>query len=205
MNVRLRRRLAAGAVAGVLGAVALTGCESDPAAAAVVGGSSIRLSTLTSTTTEALVDQQFAGSSGGRAAASRSILGRLITQRLIDELAARMGVSVSPAQVARERAQLEAAVSAQEGVSLATYYGAAGVPASQVDSVVRSIALEGKIAARLTLSPARQQAALQAALLRTARTTRVSVNPRFGRWQPTQLQVTGPTNDVSKPAPQRSK
>lgn len=326
---RIRTRGAGLCAAAVLALAMLAGCQTDPAAAAVVGGSSITLTSLDHTVALAMSNQQFASGVGNKAAALRVELARLITQRLIDQMAGRLHVTLTTLALSQEKALLSQQLASAQGVSLDTYYGAIGVPPAQVDSVVRSIALEQSIGARLTPAPpaaqiaatyhaqlgrfmrvhvahilvatkaladrilaqvkahpgsfaalakkystdtgsaknggdlgtqapssfvapfaqavetapvgsfvevhsqfgwhvihviSRQvetlaqatpsiiaslrgsgsQAKLQLALLSAAKTTRISVNPRFGRWDPVHLQVVASSNPVSKPAPSTS-
>ncbi|MHB2024453.1 MAG: peptidylprolyl isomerase [Mycobacteriales bacterium] len=153
ISTTTRLRAAGLLAAAAVSAAALTGCTTDPAAAALVGGSAITLAQLDHTIRLGMQNKQFAAGVGNRTAAARVELARLITQALIDQLARRLHVRVDQLQLSQEKAALSAQLASQQGVSLATYYGAVGVPADQVDSVVRSIALEQAIGAKLTPPP----------------------------------------------------
>lgn len=201
--------LAALAIATLLLA---SGCQTDPNAAAVVGGSAITLATLEHTVDLALADPNFATSVGGRPAAERAELARLVAQRLIADLAARDGVHASLLQVEQEQSAISSAIQSQQGMSLDAYYAAIGIPPAQVTSIIRSITLEGLLGNRLAHLPPgqagaatpQQQAAAQnsfrSALLAESRRLRVAINPRFGTWSAAQLQVLAAPNVLSVPA-----
>lgn len=158
-----RNRLPAWLVLAVAAPVALAGCQTDPSAAAVVGGRSISLSTVNSTVNAAMTNQQFGGTVGGRAAAARAELSRLITQDIIARLASRLGVSVTNRQVDQEAAALNSAVESQQGTSLSAYYSAIGVPPSQDFDLVKALTLENAIADKLVAGIPVAQSKLEAA------------------------------------------
>ncbi|HVA60981.1 MAG TPA: peptidylprolyl isomerase [Mycobacteriales bacterium] len=138
--------LAAGVLAG---AALLSGCQTNPGAAAVVGGSAISDDSLSTTVTAALANSQFSSQVGGRPAANRVELSRIITQKIIDELAAKYGVNVSAGDIEQQTVQLSAQVHQQAQTDLRTFYAAGGIPAGQLASVLRSITLEGAIGNKL--------------------------------------------------------
>jgi hypothetical protein len=206
---RGRTRRVAAVPAVVLAAIlALAGCQTDPAAAAVVGGQAITLDSLNHTVDLALANANFASRIGGRAAAQRAELARLVAQRVIDLLASREGVSASLVQVQQEQAAISAEVQSQQGVSLPVYYAAIGVPPSQVTSIVRSITLERLIGERLArvgnatsaAAGTAAQNAFRGALLAESRRLDVAINPRFGVWSAAQLEVLAAPDVLSVPA-----
>jgi parvulin-like peptidyl-prolyl isomerase len=158
-----RKRVPALLSLAAAASVCLAGCQTDPAAAAVVGGQTISQSSLTNTIDAAMANSQFAGTVGGRAAAARAELSRLITQVIIAKLASRLGVSVTPSQVDSEAAALNSAVQSQQGTTLSTYYAEIGVPPSQDLDLVKAIAQENSIAAKLVAGLPVAQSKLQAA------------------------------------------
>jgi parvulin-like peptidyl-prolyl isomerase len=142
-----RLSLAAGLL---VGPVLLVACQTSPGAAAVVGNYTISQDQLVKTVNAAMLDSTFSSQVGDRASANRVELTRLIEQRLIDDLATTYHLSVTPAQVAQEEQALAAQIQSSRGVSLTSYYGAGGVPASDITSVIRSIELENLIGQHLT-------------------------------------------------------
>lgn len=182
------------AVAGlVLAATALAGCAGTPGAAATVGDAIISEQTLTDAVAE-LGPGTGAAGQGADASIATSLLSRLIIIELVGQVAAQHGVNVAEGQVAHELA----GYMQQYGDRAAVYemFAQQGVPASQVDPML-------KVAVQVTAlgpilkpdgSPEEQTMAVVQAVTELGDGEGVQVNPRWGTWDPTTLNL-GPTPD----------
>lgn len=177
--------LAAALAAAVL-ALGLAGCSSQErlGAAAVVDGYRITTDQLQRDTRAYL---ELVPEAQARNAQLR-ILERMILSRVIDAEARKVGVRATPGEVARERDDLLASVGGRRGLIRQLGVGQSPMvlaPAS-VDRWFKDRVLFTKIMRRVggTTDPTSQQAAQKAnaALLRTARSMDIVVNPRYGTW-----------------------
>jgi parvulin-like peptidyl-prolyl isomerase len=149
-RIASRRRLGLAVVAAVAAPTLLAGCQTNPAAAAVVGSRTVSTDTLSSTVTAALRNPSFnSGVKGDRAVATRDELSRLVTQLLIEEVASAHHVTVTQAQTNLESARLSQQVASQSGTNLQTYYENSGVPADQINGLVRTFAMLGQLSRTL--------------------------------------------------------
>lgn len=193
------RRLALAAATAAVAVLALSACGSAPAgAAATLGDTRISDSDLTAQVQEVL---EAKGQPADSADASlvQQTLGRMITIRLLDVLAAREGVEVTQGQIDEEYANYSAQVGGQE--ALEEVFLQENVAPSQLESIIR-LQIQAQLLG-LALAPegsADEQgtAVFEAASLLSEELD-TTIAPRFGTWDPATLSL-GPTpEDLSAP------
>jgi hypothetical protein len=202
----LRRRTAVSiAAAGLLlASPALTACGSDPAhpgAAAVVGKHRITVSTLQSKVNEVRAAQsrspqssQLIDSSGKL---STQTLSMLVQNEVIGTTVRDAGITVSDSDVQREHAsalqQFGGSEKQLDSVLLSQY----GIAPSGIDTFFRTNVGVGKLIQSLGFQPGSDggNAAVMAAIAKTATSLGVHVNPRYGRWNAQQA-VIGSAKDA---------
>jgi parvulin-like peptidyl-prolyl isomerase len=154
--------------AAVLGALTVgagaSACTSSPGAAALVGDSRISVESLQGTVNRALADPQAEQQLGqDRAKFTRDQLGRLINNVLIANMAARDGITASPADIDHQLAQFAQQAGGEQ--QLDQQAAASGIPVKDLRTFIRYYVLQQKIADRLvadvTVSDAELQAAYQ--------------------------------------------
>lgn len=192
-----RLRLAAAVVAAGAAGLVLTGCSgtTHTGAAAVVDGDRITISTLGGKV--AAVEDE-TGLSASPVAATRAQLSRLLVVEVVEEAGRRAGVHVTATEVAEQRRALEAA----SPESLTARAARQGVPASDIDTMIRRDIILDKIAAREGVTPEspRYNAVVSQVLLDTASSMSIKLNPRYGTWDPSQLSIGPQTYDWLTPA-----
>ena len=142
--------------------VSASACTSSPGAAALVGGDRISVDTLQALVDHALADPQAAQQLGqDRAKFTRDQLGRLFNDVLITKIAARDGITASPADVDQQLAQF--AQQAGGEAQLDQQAAAAGIPVKDLRTFLRYFVLQQKIADRLVAGVQVSDADLQAA------------------------------------------
>jgi len=149
-------RAAAAPLAVCVGAIfALAGCGNQvtsPGAAAIVGGQRISTQTLQQTVDRALRDPQAQQKLGSdRAGFTRSELGRLIDNILIDRVASRLHVTATAADIDAEIGRLRQQAAAQ-GQQLEQAAAAGGVPRQELRGFIRYFVLQQKLADALVAS-----------------------------------------------------
>lgn len=200
-RVRYRRTLTARALAPVVAAAVLlptAACQTNAGAAAFVGNSKISTADLSSF---AQRSEQVLASGGGQgattAAVQRNDLGLLITEKLLDRVAAQRKVSVSDSDVRVFQSQQLAA----NGAQITPQLTAQGIGASDQTLVFRVQLLYNRIAATLGGGSTTQQNDPTLPLLvQESKRAGVRVNPRFGTWNAEQLAVAASGDDLSRPA-----
>lgn len=190
MKTPLPRRNAA-VLALVLAPVAvlLAGCNtSHLGAAAIVEDEPITVEQLQDTTQEYLrVVPSF---DSGEAQAQ--ILNSLIRSEVIEEAARRAGVSVTDAEVARQRDEILAQVGGRKKLvqALAQGENAQVIPPSRIDDAVRENILVNKVVEKVSggQDPNSPEVAQQVnkAFVDASRSLDIEVNPRYGTWNPRQ-------------------
>ncbi|RJK97922.1 hypothetical protein [Vallicoccus soli] len=127
--------------------------------------------------------------------AQRTVLGVVVTSRVLERLAAEEGVSVSDGQVDARWAEYVEATGGEEALrqGLASQRG---VPPSYARDYVRDLLLAEEVQRALVpgddADPAVQQERAQALserLVQVGQEADVEVNPRYGTWSPTTGQV----------------
>lgn len=196
---RSRRILTAAGAAGVLLLVAACG-PVLAGSAAVIGQHRI--------TDEALASQITAVTEPLRVPESQSvsaaILNRMITQQLVFDLAAKHQVSVSSEEV---QSFIDEQVALMGGDREAFEQGLLrrGIPASEINNTAKATLLVAKLGP--VLAPGQgaegQELATVLAVAEMSKQLDTRVSPRFGTWDPEQLQVIATPDDLSTPAPRR--
>lgn len=158
---RTSHRLAAGALLAVA-ALGVSSCQSQPGAAAVVGGSSISTDSLVAMVDRALADPQAKAQFGSdRAAFTRQELTRLISAKVVDAAAKKYHVTASSAEVDAQIQQYAQQAGGEQ--ALDQQAAANGIPAKDLPSFVRTIVLEQKIGDALVADVTADPKALKAA------------------------------------------
>ncbi|OLT35891.1 hypothetical protein BJF79_31735 [Actinomadura sp. CNU-125] len=214
------------ALAAVLAAGALAGCDAAPKAgsAALVDGERITVRTLGDTVQDwwgQLQDdevalQVWARDAGARTAESggapgamptepgenemRTTLNYLVAFRIADEAAEREGVTVSGGRTAEISGLLDRRGGA-ETIALAS-----GLPRERADDYARFMAVQDALmrhfgADEIPQSPANMRAAQRFLnlLAETAGEMDVEINPRYGGFDPRQVAITPVSNELSTP------
>lgn len=188
-----RARLLAACAGLAVGAVVLTGCTGSPGAAAVVGDTTISEQQLADDVAELTADPN-AGIEDANSSTVTSLLGRLITMKLVDQLAAQHDVTITEGQIANEIAAYEQQVGSKDAVYQT--FAQQGVPASQVEGMVRTslqVTALGPILKPDGTSDEQTQAIIDE-IVKLGDDDGVQVNPRWGTWDAASLNL-GPTPD----------
>jgi foldase protein PrsA len=160
--VKAVARPAAAVSAALVVAVGVTGCNTSPGAAALVGDYRISTATLQHEVSRALADPTAQSQLGSdRAKFTRDELGQLIKNRIIAAAAAAHHVSVSTSEVDQQLAEF-----AQQAGGMAQLEQSAaqsGVPKSELRSYLRYYVLEQKLGDALVANLPVTQSQLQAA------------------------------------------
>jgi hypothetical protein len=200
--------LAAAALAAV---VALTACGPvRMGAAATLGNERISNSTLAAEVNnldtaykagKGKIQLQFAASE-----MPQEVLSWLLRFRIVEQLAARQGITVTRAQ-SQQALAAAAAQAKQGGATLSQLAVANGLPPDQLGELGRYQAIENAVVRRLdggklpTASAALQAlgAKFDKAQCRAAKSLVIKVNPQFGRLNYAQLTVVPDANTLSAP------
>lgn len=174
-----QRRVMA-AVVGVLCVVTLAGCGTLKAgSAAIVGDEQLTQADVTDATEELDAELAESGieSSVPTTEVPLYIVATWVDATLVESLAAKEGVSVTPGE-------LDDAVAGFDEDVRRQLIAERALPPSQFERAVRAFLLQQKLAVQLApdADPEGQSAALRAAMAETADELGVSVNPRFGTW-----------------------
>ncbi len=194
MKTRATFRLAL-AGAALVALPLTTACENRIGLAASVGSSRIETSTLTSVTDRSAAALASTGTTvpaGQEATLQRGVLNLLVREALLDEVAKAQDITVTPAELAKERAS-EAQQAGGEK-ALVTQSEQGGVSEQDLDLVVREKLLISKLQAKFGSS---DDTAFANALTAAAAKINVRVNPRFGSWDTKTLSIVGASNDLS--------
>jgi hypothetical protein len=186
-RVRGVRRNLVVAAAGLLAAASLAACSPDQlGAAAIVDGNVISTDTLQSSARAYLVIVPNAD----RTQVQQRILERMILSRVIAKVAGKEDVKVSTGTIAKQRDQLLKSTKSRKGLvaALAQQTTPVVVPPSYIDQWVRDQLLFRKVVIKLagTDDPTSAAATSRAtsALAAAGKTMKITINPRFGTWNP---------------------
>ena len=184
------------------GTLTLTACGPTlPGAAAVVGNVRISDSSVAAFVTEY---QHAANSASGAAKITADTVRRLVIDSLIEQEAARLGVTVTQGAVD----QAIAAAIAQSGGSsqLASAALQSSIPPSAIRTEIRVTLLANASAARLapTGTQTQQQQALLTDVTKLAQTLGTRIAPRYGSWDSTTLSIGADTEAFLVAAPAAS-
>jgi len=193
MTSRLPRPMTAALVAALLVPLtgALAGCEArQVGAAAIVNKKPLAIDELQDLTRDyaAVVP----GADEGQA--QQQILNRVIISAVIDRAASRVGVSASRGEVAAERDRVLGQVGNRRQLLRVLAQSQEVVAPSRVNRWARDRVLFGKIldkvAAGRNPNSEEVNSATRGVFVDAAKSMRVEVNPRYGRWDPNRLQLT---------------
>lgn len=126
---------------------------------------------------------------------------RLVTQALVSQVAAQVGVNATQGEIDTLRKQAEDSQGGPD--QLAAAAGQSGVPVGNIDEVLRTQLLVQKIGAKLAPNgdPNTQNQAAFEAVVKYGQEHGVTVSPRFGSWNIDQVQMGARPTDVSVAAP----
>jgi foldase protein PrsA len=142
--------------------VAVSGCNTSPGAAALVGGDRISIARLQSEVNRALTDPQAQAQLGAdRAGFTRTELGRLINNSIVAAAASAHHITVTPHEVDTQIASF--AQQAGGMTQLLQQAAQGGVPKSELHSFIRYYVLQQKLADSLVADVPVSQSQLQAA------------------------------------------
>ncbi len=181
LSTTRQRRVAVVATAAAL--LFLTACTPmKSGSAAIVGDQSLTEAQVGDTADEvnSVVANADAELSLSPADLNQRIVSMWVDEALTEELASDEGVTASDADVDQFLSQYDQA----QRLQIVTQ---AGIPPSQLPRAAKTVVLRNKLADELTPNGSQQEktAALAAALVKTADDLGVSINPRFGKWNPT--------------------
>lgn len=178
-----------GAAALLVAAPLLTACGNDahPGAAAVLGGERISMGELQGKV-NAVRDAQRDAPGGaqmikGSGQLTRATLDGLIRDRIVKQAAKDAGVSVTRREIGEVRNELEKQAGGSKKLERAVLQQQAIAP-GEIDNRLRMQLLVDKIAEKdgIDLRSPQGQSRLNATFSKTARAMKVSVNPRYGKW-----------------------
>jgi hypothetical protein len=119
------------------------------------------------------------------------VLNLLVRAALVEQIAANEGVTISPAEIAKERSAEATAAGGEAALIKTSEQG--GVSAADLNLTVREKLQITKLQARFGGTAAESGAKLTAAAEKVA----VRINPRFGSWDKKTLGIVGAANDLS--------
>lgn len=194
--MRRKRNLVVLGAASVVAALALSACGTQqPGAAAVVGTAPIAEGVLT-----AEVEQVVTGLGvSPNEQVNRVMLQRLVLEELVDQLSAEHEVTVSEGEIQTFIDEQAARAGGVESFNATLLRN--GVPAESVSDAVRMSIQLDKLGQKLApgQSGQEQQVAVSMAAINLAGQEGVEVNPRFGAWEPSSLQIGASPDTLSQP------
>jgi hypothetical protein len=193
VNVRAISRLAL-AGAALLALPLTTACEPRIGLAASVGKKQIETSQMTSfadRSARVLAANGNVVPSADEAKLQLGVLNLLVRAALVEQIAANEGVTISPAEIAKERSAEATAAGGEAALIKTSEQG--GVSAADLNLTVREKLQITKLQARFGGTAAESGAKLTAAAEKVA----VRINPRFGSWDKKTLGIVGAANDLS--------
>lgn len=124
---------------------------------------------------------------------------RLAQNVVVEEAAAREGVTVSDGEVERATAELVAEYGGEE--ELTAFLAEQGVPRSELETQVRTSLLFQAITEKVdpNYDPMAGSQLANDLLVQTSSDISLATNPRFGVWDPSRLTVVPDPNELSRP------
>ncbi len=186
-------------------ALVISGCSSTSsgADAAVVGDSTITNAQLEGHV-NAVLEAQGRPTNTADAALVNQTLNTLILLDLLEQVATDAGVVVTQGDIDRERASEVAAAGGEDALKAA--YLQQKIAPEQINDRIRFGLLASKIAAKL--APGQETSAAQevliAAVIAKSKEVDPQVNPRYGTWDSTTLQIGASSAGLSTPLPTAS-
>lgn len=212
-RIAVPARLAPVLAAVLVAALGVTGCQPASAgAAAIIGNDRLPVSTLQHDVDALLAEGGGEGMTGGTL--QRSTVERWVYSRLVDDVAAKAGVTVTNGDVAARIAEVKAQAG-DDGYRKAVL--SSGVPLSGASSLVRMVVQLDAIGQALvpndptkdpqSLEQERQQA-VATAVGEAAAKASIKINPRYGTFDAKSLSIQtlqsgGLAADEKTPAPKR--
>lgn len=193
------RRLALAAAALTASVAILSGCANQEAgSAATFTDGRISESTLQTAVAEILTAKGQSTSTTD-AALLQQTLGRLITQRLVGELAAQEGIEISQGQLDELRVRYAAQVGGEDAFE--DVFLQENVAPSQIESVLRLQLQAQELGYVLNPRGSAEEQGLAVFQQVSAYSDEVdtTVSPRFGTWDPVALSLGPVPNDLSTP------
>ena len=181
----------------------VAGCSSKPVhagSAATIGTTVIKQQTVTTQLNEIVAETK--NTPAGMqitdpGTIGQKIVNRLIIANIVDQALVQIGKKVTSSEVAKFRDQVFLQYG-KESVEqqLAT---SQGVPKSEIDSFFRTILGQGYIGSAVMPTGTDQERSQATGnfLIQLASKTDIKVSPRYGVWNPAQLQATGFDNSMS--------
>ncbi len=205
----------AGAVAALAALVSLTGCGPILLGAAAILGTE-RISTAALSSNVASLNNVYQANPSlqsqvryTQADMPRLVLMWLVRFRVIDTIAQRNGVQVTPAEAQQGLVQAAAQIEQQTGSAITPAQFAVfnALPPNLTDQYGRYEATIEKLAVQFTgaksassLTPAQQQqfsARISAEVAATIKRLGIKINPQYGRLDASQLTVNAPQNELT--------
>ncbi|MFF9017971.1 SurA N-terminal domain-containing protein [Streptomyces sp. NPDC014870] len=192
----MHRRTALSVSAALLAAaplLAACGGEPHPGAAAVVGGERIEVSSLQAQVRDVRTAQEASPQAAQLIQAtgdlSREKLNVMIFDRVVDKVAEDNGITASRGEIQQTRAEFAKQSGGKEQLA-ATLLQQQGVAPDQIDGVVRRTVLMNKIAEKLGIANTPEgQKKLLGIFTAASEELDIDVNPRFGAWDDTKIQL----------------
>ena len=200
---RLARRIGAASAAAAV-ALLLSGCNSNEiGAAAIIDGNRVPIERVQASAQE--VEKVVEDADG--AAVQRAVIVDLVRSRMLDRVAAAEGVSVGQAEVEQFLGALDQQAGGRDKLEEA-FATELRLPPSQLQSWARGALVQQALGAKLVPGDdadqavqQRRQQAVNAKLAERARAAAVTINPRYGAWNPDQLVVAPlPSGGLALPA-----
>lgn len=192
------RRLALAACAAAAIA-ALAGCASAPGgAAATFSNGRIAQSELTSAVQE-IQSAKGQPANAGDPILTPTVLGRMITAEVVDQLAAREGIVVTQGQIDEQYAGYVGQLGSEAAVR--DTFIQRDVAPSQIESIIRLNLQAQALGIKLDPSGSAEQqgAAVFQAVADLSQELQTTVSPRYGTWNGPQLSVGPLPDDLSAP------
>lgn len=194
-------RLAALVVGGVFAAVLVTGCTNpiNAGSAATVGSTQISEAAVADQVNAVLTEQGKAPNTAD-ARLTKDVIQRLVLADLLQQVASANGIEVTKADLDSTKESFVQEVGGEDALKKA--FLQQGVPGNEIDSVVRINTLVSAIGSKLAggADPNQASAAVFEAVVKKADEIGVTINPRFGTWDPAQLKLGPMPDDLSVPA-----
>ena len=181
----------------------IAGCSSKPVhagSAARVSDTLVKQSEVTSQLKETMAQIQATPSAAQAPDAGtigQKIVNRLIITDIVDRALESLGQKVTDSEVQK----LRYSVYEQYGQDVVEQQlaSAQGVPMSQIDAFFRTVLAQGYIGSAILPKGTQQERSKATGqyLLKLASTLEIEVAPRYGTWDPTQLQAVGVDDKLS--------
>lgn len=180
-------------IAAISAAILLTGC-SQVTSAASVGSVKISQATIQSSINDIISERREVDSSQMQLEVgedlNRSQMRFHVLSQLLNKVAEKLEFTVTKAEIDTRRASITEQVGGESGL-LAALVGA-GIAAKDFDLYVQSIIISDKLSQALETSgiPADQIGeAIQRLIVEIAQENKVTINPRYGAWDPVNADV----------------